>query len=196
MKKLKAKAERVVQEYLASQPKPPIAIATCSSEYWDRLRSERASSPPFAPVRRGHPFELDDNRTAAFGSLAAALLVDNLRQQFLKQYCNIKRVRIVATNVFIRFAMQNYPKASRHTIIERLRLRKKCIFSGGLGRFDVELGTRRRISDRCVDGPAFHPVRITKHSWRRNSDCLFVGTTIKHRPESIQVFSGRNTTTG
>lgn len=57
MKTLKAEAERVVREFVASQPKPPIEIATCTSEFWEEWFERESSrlsqtSPFFKSSRR------------------------------------------------------------------------------------------------------------------------------------------------
>ena len=140
MKNLKEAIDCLLRDFLASRPSAPLRTVTCSLEFWDQIASELdVPLPPPSPpsIRRGHPFELDDGNTAAYASLAAALQVDTLMQQFRERYC-ISYVPKQARDAFIELAMDLYPKASKHSINERIRLRKKTIFEGGLSYLDEE----------------------------------------------------------
>jgi hypothetical protein len=196
MRNLKAKAESVVQDYLASRPASVITIVTRSSEFSDELCSEFELQPSPRLTRLGHPFELDDSRTTAFESLAATLLVDNLRQLFMKKHHRLQ-MPVDATDVFVEFAKKQYSKASRDTIYERIRLRKESIFSGGLGCFwqnDLihESINRTGFIDQNF---ACELVSVKGYSKRRTNDCILVATLDKSGTQSIQVFSRRNLAT-
>lgn len=146
MKNLKEAIAEHLREFLAARPSVPLMTATCSPEFWDQLCSdlEQPTLPP-PSVRRGHPFELDDRESVAYASLAAALLVDHLMQQFRKRYGS-NRVPNPARDAYIVFATDIYPKASRHSILERIRLRKKDAFSGGLGYDDADTGGGQELT--------------------------------------------------
>lgn len=196
MKSLKAKAEIVVQDYLASWPASAITIVTLSSESLDELCSQFKTLPPPRLSRRGHPFELDDSKTTAFQSLAAALLVDNLRQLFMKEH-NRTYVPETVTDEFIAFAKKQYSKASKHTIDERIRLRSESIFSGGLGCF-WENGMTHDSEYRTgfVDENfACEMVSLKGNCMSQKNHCILVASLDKSRTHSIRVFFRRNLAT-
>ena len=90
--------------------------------------------------------------------------VDTLMQQFRERYC-IRYVPKQARYVFIELAMDLYPKASKHSINERIRLRKKTIFEGGLSYLDEKKSTRG-ISPSDLDSRFRHHPHIVKQSGR------------------------------
>ena len=138
MKNLKEAIDCHLRDFLASRPSAPLVTVTCSPDFWDQLASDLDVPLPSPPsIRRGHPFELDDGNRVAYASLAAALQVDILMQQFRERYC-ISYVPKQARDAYIELAMDLYPKASKHSINERIRLRKKTIFEGGLSYLDEE----------------------------------------------------------
>ena len=71
-------------------------------------------------------------------------------EQFRERH-SIRRVPIQATNAYIELAKEIYPKASEHTIHERIRLRKKTIFLGGLSYLEKKK-QKRGISPSYLDG--------------------------------------------
>lgn len=118
-----------------TRPEIPLVTAECSPEMWEQI-SSFYGIPPMPPqsVRPGHPFELDQNSVAR-ESLAAASLVAHLTQQFRKRFRR-NNVPAAAKDAYMEFALGIYPRASRHTIKERIRLRKTDVFLGGLGYLD------------------------------------------------------------
>lgn len=139
---IKAAIAEHLREFLASRPDVPVMVISCSEVFWDRLGHDYLEEPLDPPlVRSGHPFKLDDLESVAYASLSAAVLVDHLMQQFRKRYRR-KQVPKVARDEYIKFAMDIYhPRASEHSIKERIRLRRTDIFLGGLGCLDEEPGS-------------------------------------------------------
>lgn len=138
---IKAAIAEHLREFLASRPDVPLMVISCSEVFWDRLANDYLTEPLPPPlVRSGHPFELDDLGSVAYASLSAAVLVDHLTEQFRKRFRR-KHVPEVARDEYINFAMDIYRTASKHSIKERIRLRKKDIFVGGLGCVDEEHGS-------------------------------------------------------
>lgn len=132
-RKLEAEIDLVIREYLESRPTAPLVIATCSPSFWDRWCSDLKVSPESPPAKgAGHPFELDNPQSAAYASLAASVAADQLMQRYRKRF-RTNRVPEDAKKAFIDLVCNIYPKASRDTIKERIRVRKKDLFSGGLG---------------------------------------------------------------
>lgn len=122
-----------LREFLSSRPPTPLVTAECSPEFSNMLNSYygRDAVTHSPPSGARHPFDLDTTRTVARESLAAALLADHLIQQY-RWRSNKTYVPIDAKKAYIDFALDIYRKASWHTVKERIRLRKKDIYAGGL----------------------------------------------------------------
>lgn len=129
---LEEKIDLIIREYLASRPTAPLVIATCSPDFWDWISSDPnvSHSPP--PEGAGHPFELDKPESAAYASAAASTAANQLMERYRKRF-GTDRVPKGAKKEFIRLVMNIYPKASKYTIEERIRVRRRDLFSGGLG---------------------------------------------------------------
>jgi len=128
----KEKAHLIIREYLSSRPTAPLMTADCSPNFWDWISSDPKVSHSPPPKGAGHPFELDKPESAAFASAAASMAANQLMQRYRKRF-GTNRVPEDAKKEFIRLVMNIYPKASADTIKERIRVRNKDLFSGGLG---------------------------------------------------------------